>query len=314
MASRNELIRGEMDPVLSKLAIGYKKVNGIARLIAPVVDTLVESGKLVSFGKEGFKLYNTERALRAEAKKIDFNWSHSTFVCEEHAIEAPIDYKEFDEAKRAGTDQILKLETRALRLTQNVLETELEKAVAGYVFDGTYYATGNKTTLTGTSKWSDVSSGVSDPIDDIDTGVAAARADMGIRPNALVMGFQSWLDLKNHPDLIAIANKRDNFGILTPQLAKDILGFKHLIIGEAVYATDAGVFTDLWGDNVALIYIPEAGELVEGITPHTVIIEESGYPQVVKYNNKKTLDIETTYKYVVKNVDTSNGYLIIDTH
>ena len=102
-------------------------------------------------------------------------------------------------------------------------------------------------------------------------------------------------------------------GVATEDLVAEILGLKAIHVGEAVYSSDAGVFTDIWGDNMALIYLPQASdELVEGTTPHTIIVEQSGYPQVKTYASKKTEDYEVTRKYVTKNLSTSYGYLITD--
>jgi hypothetical protein len=73
------------------------------------------------------------------------------------------------------------------------------------------------------------------------------------------------------------------------------------------------VFTDLWGDYAALVYLPENMEMPEGTTPHTVIIEEEGYPEVKTYDDKKVRLYEVTRKYQVKQIDNTFGYLICDT-
>lgn len=309
MAGRAQQIQGETNPILSRFAAGYKPVNGIARLVAPVVKSLTESGTLYSFGKEGFLLYNTERALRANARKMDFHLSKDTFTCVEHALEGSIDYKELEAAEKYGAAAILKLKQRTVRLVQDALEVELEKAVADYVLSATYYASGNKVTLSGGDQFSDTAN--SDPIGVFDTGMAAARADMGIEPNTAVMGYAAFKTLKDHPAIIERI-KYSQKAVITADLIAEVLGLRNVYVGNKVYSTDAGVFTDIWGDNIALIYVPDAGELVEGTTPHTVIIEEEGYPEVKEYMEKKVVSEEVTHKYQVKNISTSNGYLISD--
>ena len=92
-----------------------------------------------------------------------------------------------------------------------------------------------------------------------------------------------------------------------------LLRMKNVFVGSAVYATDANVFTNIWGDYAALIYIPEDMEMADGTTPHTVIVEQEGYPEVKTYNEKKVRSYEVTRKYVPKNISTSYGYLIADT-
>lgn len=318
MASRLKQIQGETNPILSTFALGFQApANLIARQVAPIVPTMTESGTLYSFGKEGLMIYDTERAMRAAAKKIDFYLSKDTYRCAEHALETSLDYKEIEAATRYGAARVLSLEQRAVNLVQRALEIELEKGVADVLFSGTYYATGNKVTLTGNDQWlvADGSAGsTSDPVTDIVvTGLAAARADMGVEPNTAVFGYLSWKAFREHPTVIE-RFKHTQGTIITPQMAASLLGVERVIVGQAVYSTDAGVFTNIWGDSVALIYTPGAGEMAEGTTPHTVIIEEEGYPEVRTYDMKKTRDYEVTRKYVVKNASTSYGYLILDTN
>lgn len=309
MAGREGQIQGSTNPILTKFAVGFKPVQGIARLVAPVVRVMKETGTLYTFGKEGFMVYDSKRALRAEAKKLDFHLSSDTFSLVEHALESSLDYEEIDMAQRYGAQQVLKLEQRAVNLAQRALEVELEKAVADIVFSTTYYATGNKVTLSGGDQWSDYNN--SDPIGDVDTGKAAVRSDIGIEPNVGVIGYTAWQKLRQHPQLIEIF-KHVQRGILTEELVAAAFGLDRLVVGKPVYSTDAGVFTDIWGDYFALIYMPAAGEMVEGTTPHTVILELEGFPKVKTYNSKKTKDYEVTRKYQVKNISTSYGYLISD--
>lgn len=312
MANRLKTIQGETNPILTKFAVGYASLQRfIARKVAPVIESLTESGTLYTFGKEGFMLYDTERSMRANAQKIDFAVSKDTYRCVEHALESSLDYRELEAAEKYGAQKVLSLKKRALNIVSRALDVELEKAVADILFSGTYYATGNKTTLTGTDQWSHASS---DPITQLSDGKAAARADMGIVPNALVLGYDSYDQLCKHASIKAMfTDMRYKPVLFSAADLAAILKFQYVFVGQAVYSTDAGVFTDLWSDNAALIYLPEKSEDAEGTTPHTVIIDEAGYPEVKEYPNKKTIDIEATRKYVVKNISTSYGYLIVDT-
>lgn len=313
MASRAKQIQAETNPILTNFAIGYRTPKMIARLVAPVVKSLTESGTLFSFGKDGFRLYSSERALRAATKQVDFAYSKDTYRCVEHALEAPLDYKELEAAEKYGAEKVLQLEKRTVFGVQRLLDLELENAVASSVFSGTYYATGNKVTLSGTDQWSDYTN--SDPISDITTGRAAARADMGIYPNVLVLGAAVMEKLRWHPQILELI-KYSQRGVVTEDILAALLAFDKVIVGQSVYAADDGTITDLWGKKAALVYVPMdeqmnvMDEMIEGTTPHTVIIEEEGYPQVKTYDQKKTRDYETTQKYQVKNVDTGFGYLV----
>lgn len=310
MASRNKDLTGSVNPILTQFAVGYRNARFIGDRVAPIVESMTESGTLFSFGKEGFYLYDTERALRTNAKKIDFAVSKDTYRCAEHALESSLDYKELEAAEKYGADKVLQLQRRQINLVQRALTVEHEKAVADIVFSGTYYATGNKTTLSGTSQWSDKTN--SAPFTDIKTGIAAARADLGVRPNTMVLGFDAFHELTDHPDVLERI-KYSERAVVTEDILANVFGMANVLVGESVYSTDAGVFTDLWSDSCALIYLPTGqGEEVEGTSVHTVTIAEVGYPEVKTYQEKNVESYRTTRKYQVKNINTSFGYLILD--
>ncbi len=303
-------LTGSIDPVLTKLAIGYKSPNFIADLVAPSIPVLTETGTFFKNGKEGFLIYDAKRAYGAEARKIFTKRESDTYTCYEYALEHPLDYEEIKRAQRYGTNfDVINLEQNAQQTVSLAQAVAQEKAVADIILSGTYYASGNKVTLTGNDQWT--SKSTSHPLSDIDTGIVAARADMGKEPNTAVFGYTAWNAFRHHPNVLAkIRNGKNNF--VSIEDAKEILGISNIFIGRSIYATDPGVFTDLWGDDVALIYLPVKGENAQNVTVHTVRFNVKGYPIIRKYANKKTLDIEETQIWGVKNIDTSFGYLIDD--
>lgn len=307
--SRPAQIQGSTSPILSSFAAGYKNSRLIGGIVVPDVETLTDTGTFYSYGKEGFLVYNTERALRAEAKKILSELTPVTFSTVEHALEHPLDYKELKIAERYGVAKVLSLKQRTLNIVSSALAVAKEKAKADLLFGADYYANGNKTTLTGNDQWS--SKSTSAPIDDIQTGLKAARADMGIEPNTITFGYDAWKAFQVHPTVIAKIKTTKN-AFVSVEDAKEILGVQNIFIGQSIYSTDAGVFTDIWGDSVALHYLPVVGEIPEGVPIHSVNFSLVGHPIVREYENKKTLDIEETQQYVPQNISNSNGYLIID--
>jgi len=311
MPSRNKQIQASLDPVLTNFAVGYRRQDLIFRLVAPVLDPLTESGKIFSFGKGGFKIHDSKRALRTKIKvKPTDALTTTSFRCEEESLKEYLDDEELKAAETYGHAQILKLEQRLVNALQSSLEIGIEKAVADYLFGASYYASGNKLTLSGTDQWTDTAN--SDPVGQLDTGKAAARADMGVEPNTLVLGYTSFNSLKRHPQIIEKI-KYSMKAVITADLLAELLDLKNVIVGKAVYASDAGVFTDLWTDSAALIYVPENMEQAEGTTPHTVVLEQKGFPQVLRFAPEELVfPFAVRRKYDVINVDTSFGYLLSD--
>lgn len=310
MAGRLAQLGASVDPILTTFAVGYKDSQFIAKQIIPTVRVLTHSGTFYTLGKEGFYLYDTERALRANANKANFEFSSDTYTCERHAFETSLDYEEINEAQKYGGNRVLQMERRATKFTQMILERKLEKKVADIVFSATYYASGNKVTLTGDDQWSSANS---DPLGQIETAIKAARADMFIEPNELVLGYDSYWALATHAQIKAmVSDNKDKQIRLTGEDLAALLKIEKVVIGKSGYATDAGVWTDLWTDSAALLYNPPDSEMIDGTTPHSIIVEEEGYPKVRTYDQKKVRDYETERKYVIKNISTSYGYLISD--
>src|SRR6266540_3209665 len=89
-----------VDPILSALARGYIFPELACETLFPVVRVEKEAGKLPQFGKEAFRIYQTERALRAKSNRINpEDYGHIDVVLKEHDLEYPIDYRERDEAE-----------------------------------------------------------------------------------------------------------------------------------------------------------------------------------------------------------------------
>ena len=311
MATRNRALVGDTNPILSKFASGYKNAAMIADLVCPRITSLTESGTYFGFGKEGQKQYNTKRAARTRPGQIDQFPTTATYECVEHSLETVLDIrKEIQQAEKYGAGAVLKLKQRSMMMIEKALAVAREKAVADILFGTSYYASGNKVALTGTDCWSDKTN--SDPVGNVQDGKIAARADMGIEPNTLVLGYLSLMQLVEHPEIIGkLSNAKNAYP--TIEDLKTILNIDKIVVGKSVYSTDAGVFTDLWTDNAALIYTPNEGELPEGVPVHSVQIHEEGYPEVREKQDDLLWTGTEFQKYVVKNISTSFGYLISNT-
>lgn len=84
-----------VDPVLTHLATGYTNAELIGSVLMPFVGVDKEGGKIPLFGKEHFRIYSTERALRAKSNRINPESVGSVDVAlDEHDLEYPIDYRE----------------------------------------------------------------------------------------------------------------------------------------------------------------------------------------------------------------------------
>ena len=236
-----------VDPVLTNLATGYTNEQFVGDQLMPFVLVDKEGGKIPLFGKEHFKVYSTERALRAKSNRINpEDIGEVDVALDEHDLEYPIDYRE-------DAESAFPLQARATNTVVEGIRLRHEVMVAEMVQNPASYAVGNKIALSGASRFTDNSS---DPEGVVSDAKAAVRAKIVKEPNTLVIGYSTWRVLKRHPQLRAILSANSKRLLQLADL-RDIFEIENIVIGRAVKANDAGVTSDIWGDNMVLAYVPQ---------------------------------------------------------
>lgn len=298
-----------VDPVLSNLSIGYTNADLVGSVLFPYAYVDKEGGKIPKFGKEAFKIHNTERALRAKSNRINPEDVDSiTISLDEHDLEYPIDYRESDEAA-------FPLEVHATHVVTEGIRLRHEKKVADLVQNTGSYAASNKIVLSGTSRFTDKAN--SDPIGVFDDGKEAVRSKIGRYPNTAVIGAASWKAMKNHPQFMERI-KYSMKGVMTIELLKEILEVENIVVGRGVFSNDQGVFGDLWGDNIVLAYVAPQRQGAER-TPYEpsfgYTLRKKGMPQIDKRAEDAKLEIvRNTDNFQISLLGAEAGYLIADTN
>ena len=237
-----------VDPVLTNLATGYTNEQFVGDQLMPFVLVDKEGGKIPLFGKEHFKVYSTERALRAKSNRINPEDIGSVDVAlDEHDLEYPIDYRE-------DAESAFPLQARATNTVVEGIRLRHEVMVADMVQNPANYSVGNKIALSGASRFTD---DTSDPEGVVSDAKAAVRAKIVKEPNTMVIGYATWRVLKRHPKLKAILSDTRSRLVQLADL-REIFEIENIVIGKAVKASDAGVTSDIWGDNMVLAYVPKA--------------------------------------------------------
>ena len=304
-------IKGTVDPILTTMAQGFIAPEKIGHIVAAKVPVYTPSGKFFKFGKEGIKIYDTTRAKNGMPNHIDLEASTDSYLCDEHSLESLIDKtQELKPAEQYGTNAILQLRRRKALLVSSALSTKFEKAVADILFNASNYHSDVKIGLTGTNKFSDYTN--SNPIGVIDTGKEAAALKMGVEPNTAVMSYATYRKLKNHPKITAYLSSTERKNLNEEKLA-EILELDRVLVGKSMYASDAGVASRLWADGkIALIYLPENPELIEGVPLKIAKFDLEGYPIVREFDRDYVIALSEMQNWQVKNVSDENGYLIYD--
>lgn len=248
-----------IDPVLTEVARGYKHPERVGMKLFPEVPVGQRGGKIIQFGKDSFKLYQTGRAPGGNVAVVDYGYSGSSYSLEQHAISGKVPVELLEEAKAVpGID----LSKGAVQQAQDIISLRLEYQQATIARTAGTYASGNKVTLSGSSQWSHADS---NPSADIETAREAIRAKTGFYPNITLLSPKAFSALKVHARILDRMKYTGRDSLTTDMLAK-LWDIDEVVVGKGVTASDAGVFSDIWGKDVILAYVA-TGNLASMGTP-----------------------------------------------
>lgn len=264
-----------VDPVLTTVAQGYKQIELVGGNLFPQVPVSLRGGKIITFGKDDFMLYSTARAPGENTKRVQYGFSSGSYALVDYSLEGAVPIENLQEAQNGpGIDHF----TMAIRKTAAIMALRLEYAQATLARTAGNYASSNKTTLTSTAQWSDYT-GTSNPITDVETAKEAIRASTGKMPNVMVIGPKVLSKLRAHPSIVD-RMKYTGRDVATLEILASLFGLDRVIVGGAISATDAGVFSDVWGKDCVLAY-SELSSLSDMGTPsYGYTYNLNGYPIV----------------------------------
>ncbi|MCA0175229.1 MAG: major capsid protein [Proteobacteria bacterium] len=250
-----------INPVLSNVAQGYTNMQFVGGALFPRVPVNTRGGQIIEFGKEAFMRYATRRAPGGAAARIQFGYAGKPFALSNDAADMPVPREHQQDASVVpGID----LGRRAINVGMRVLAMGLEIDQALMATNAANYAASNKVTLAGAGKWS---AATGTPLTDIDAGREAIRQQCGIYPNTLVLSALGFSAAKNNPNVIS---RFQYDGVSSPvsaqitaQMLAGLFNVEKVVIGGAIYFNDAGVSTDVWGNNAVLAYVPSQPSALE---------------------------------------------------
>jgi hypothetical protein len=296
-----------VDPVLTSIARGYRNAQLIGEALFPLVPVEKEGVVVPLFGKEAFRLWETERAIRANSNVMTPDGVDGMdVVLREHDLAYPVDYREQQES-------MFDAEARAAKRVKDAIDLRREYACASLAQHPNTYQAGAKVVLAGASQWSN---GGGDPVAVVETGKEVVRSRIGIRPNTIVMGASTYQSLKFHPKLQAALGSNER-KLVTLEHLRMLFGVEDIRIGEAL----AGDSTtgDIWGDNLMLAYVAkpkESGQADVEEPSFGYTLRKKGMPETDKFDGAggKVRYVRHTdvYKPVVVGADA--GYLVSDTN
>lgn len=249
-----------VDAVLSNISVAYIQSQDayIASKVFPVVPVNKQTDKYYTYTKnDWFRDEAQRRGDASESAGSGFNLSTDTYSCDVWAF-----HKDIGDQARKNQDAAINLDRDA---TQFVTQRLLMRQEVQWVTD--YFGTGIWATDivggVGFTQWSDYTG--SDPITDIENGKRAILAVTGFMPNTLVIGYDVFVKLQHHPDIVD-RYKYTSSQVITADMLARLFGVDRILVAQGVKATnlegETAAYSFIHGKNALLCYVnPNPGLL-----------------------------------------------------
>ena len=250
-----------IDPKLTAIALAYHNpdVALIADSVLPRTPTAQEFKYLNYEMSQGFTVPNTRVARKSRPTEVEFGATETILKVGDYGLDDLIPNEDIL-ADNQGVDPL----GTATAFLANLLALDREQRVANLVFSAANYSANYKSTLSGTSQWSDKTS---DPVGQI--GDALDKPIM--RPNIAILGQRTWTVLRRHPAIVqAIKGTNQGAGIVSRQEFADLFELQELLVGQGfINKAKKGQTANMarvWGNHAAFIYRDRASGPQAGVT------------------------------------------------
>lgn len=246
-----------VDAILTNISVAYMQMqeNFIASRVFPIVPVSKQSDKFFTYTKnDWFRDEAQRRADATESAGGGYGLSTDSYQCDVFAF-----HKDIGDQTRANADAPIQVDREAAEFVTGRLMLKMETQFVSSFFTTGVWATDD----TPTNLWSDYTN--SDPLNDVEEGKAEILSTTGYEPNTLVLGYEVFRQLKNHPDLVGRI-KYTSAQTLTAELMASLFDIPRVMVAKAVKATNNEGGTQAYdfthGKNALLTYsAPSAGLL-----------------------------------------------------
>jgi hypothetical protein len=218
-----------IDVPLTEISVAYRQdaSNFIAERVFPGLNVAKQSNKYFVFDRNAFfRDHMQKRAAGEESAGSGYGLSNDSYFCDVWAL-----HKDISDFDRANTDSPLDGDRSAVQfLTQNALIRKERNWATNF------FTTGVWTTDASVTQWSNYVS--SNPLGDIDVGKETILGSTGHLPNTLVLGYQVFNKLKEHPDIVDRV-KYTSSRVVTEDLLASLFGVDRVLVPKAIADTTA---------------------------------------------------------------------------
>ncbi len=250
-----------VDAILTNISVAYMQSSSkfMSTQAFPVVPVDKQSDLYYTYTKnDWFRDEAERRADGTESVGSGYGLSTASYRCDVWAF-----HKDVGDQMRANADNPIKPDTEATQfVTQRLMLRQEIQWVSDY-FSAGVWGTDVTGTASGTGadfvQWNDYAA--SDPIEDMEEGKETILSTTGFEANTLVLGYQVFRALKNHPDIID--RIKYTTGVtgrtITPELLAAMFDVDRVLVSKAIKATNAEGETEAYafthGKSALLMHV-----------------------------------------------------------
>ena len=255
-----------IDAILTNISVAYlqNQDNFVADKIFPIIPVDKKSNKFFIYNKnDWFRDEAQRRAPATESAGGGYSLSTNSYSCDVFAF-----HKDVDDYTQANADVPLQpLKEASEFVTRRLLLRRELQFVSDFFTTGVWGK--DLTGVAGTpsanqfKQWSDYAA--SDPITDIEDAKDVILGTTGLDANTLLLGYQVFKKLKNHPDLVDRIKYTSSQTITTDMIAA-MFDIPRVFVAKAIKATNneggTAAYGYAFGKSALLLHVaPSAGLL-----------------------------------------------------
>jgi hypothetical protein len=221
-----------VDAILTNISVAYmqRAENFIADKVFPIVAVDKQSDKYFKYTKNDW--LRDEAQLRADATESaggGYNITTDNYSADVYAF-----HKDIGDQVRANADATINVDREAAEFVTHRLLTRREaQFVSDFMTTGVWGT--DKTGGSDFTQWSNYET--SDPIEDVEAGKAEILSQTGFEANTLVLGYDAFRQLKNHPDLVDRIKYTSSQTITEDMIAR-MFDVDRVLVAKSVKATN----------------------------------------------------------------------------
>ncbi len=246
---------------LTALTLTYRNQRFIADDVLPRVGVDSQQFKWSKYAlADGFTIPDTRVGRKSKPNEIDWTASEQNDATKDYALDDAIPNADIESARASQAVQgtmPIDPQARSTMLLTDLVALDREQRVATALFTLGNYPAANRTTLSGTSQWSDKTN--SDPLN----AIATALDIPVLRPNVAVLGQAVWTQLRTHPKVTAAVypgggNATGGATMVARQAIAELLELEDVYVGPSWYNSakpgQTASLARLWGKHALFFY------------------------------------------------------------